>query len=172
MELAVDAPDELLLSKGDTQALIRRYYGPVLGLARRLLGDAEARDAAQETFLRAIARIRDYDPSRPFRVWLFAIAANHVRDLLRRKRAAPLDADVEDALSDLSLPEDPALLAEDRGALLAAGDALSPDLRIVVLLHFQHDLPPREVAQVLGIAPNAARIRLYRALRALRKELS
>jgi RNA polymerase sigma-70 factor, ECF subfamily len=165
MEMAVEAPDDLR----DPLALIRRYYGPVLGLARRLLGSAEARDVAQETFARAFARIRDYDPSQPFRVWLFAIAANHVRDLLRRKRAAPLDPDVEDEIPDLSLPP---LNAEDRGALLAAVDALSPDLRVVVLLHFQQDLPPRDVAQVLGITPNAARIRLYRALRFLRKELS
>ena len=168
MEMAVDTPDDLR----DPQALIRRYYGPVLSLVRRLVGDADARDAAQETFARAIARLRDYDPSRPFRVWLFAIAANHVRDLLRRKRAAPLDADVEAEIPDLTLPEDPALLAEDRRALLAAVDRLPPDLRVVVLLHFQQDLPPRDVAQVLGITPNAARIRLYRALRALRKELS
>jgi RNA polymerase sigma factor (sigma-70 family) len=172
MEMAVDAPDDVLLRSGDTQALVRRYYGPVLGLVRRLVGDADARDAAQETFVRAIAKLRDYDPSRPFRVWLFAIAANHVRDLLRRKRAAPLDADVQSELPDLSLPEDPALLAEDRGALLAAVDRLPPDLRVVVLLHYQHDLPPREVAQVLDITPNAARIRLYRALRILRKELT
>jgi RNA polymerase sigma factor (sigma-70 family) len=169
MEMALEATDEILLRNGDIPALVRRYYGPVLGLVRRLIGDADARDAAQETFARAIAGIGRYDPSRPFRVWLFTIAANHVRDLLRRKRAAPLDPDVEDELPDLSLP---ALDAEDRGTLLAAVDALPPDLRVVVLLHFQHDLPPREVAQVLGISPNAARIRLYRALRTLRKELS
>lgn len=153
----------------DPQALIRRWYGPVLALARRLLGPAEARDVAQETFTRALARLRDYDPARPFRVWLFAIAANHVRDLLRRKRAAPLEPEVEESLADLTLPETP---EEDRAALMGAVDRLPPDLRIVVLLHFQQDLPPRDVADVLGITPNAARIRLYRALQALRKELS
>ena len=166
MEMAVDEDPR------DTPGLIRRYYGPVLSLVRRLVGDADARDAAQETFARAIARLRDYDPSRPFRVWIFAIAANHVRDLLRRKRAAPLDPELEADLPDLSIPEDPALIAEDRAALMGAVDRLPPDLRVVVLLHFQQDLPPREVADVLGITPNAARIRLYRALRALRKELS
>jgi RNA polymerase sigma-70 factor (ECF subfamily) len=173
MGLAVDAPDRQLIREGDLAALVRRYYGPVIGLTRRLLGDpAEARDAAQETFARALARLRTYDPERPFRVWIFAIAANLVRDLLRRRRPGPMGADLEDSLADLSLPELPALRAEDRGRILAAVDRLSPDLRLVVALHFQQDLPPVEIAEILDISPNAARLRLYRALHALRKDLS
>jgi RNA polymerase sigma factor (sigma-70 family) len=168
MEMAVELSDEALIRAGDAPGLVRRYYGPVFGLARRLLGDAgEARDAAQETFARALARLRTYDPARPFRVWIFAIAAHHVRDLLRRRRLAPLPPDVE-----ADPAEEPLVRAEDRARVLEAVDRLHPDLRLVVLLHFQQDLAPREVADVLDITPNAARIRLYRALRALRKELS
>jgi RNA polymerase sigma-70 factor (ECF subfamily) len=173
MELLADAPDELLLEAGDLAALARKYYGPVHGLARRLLGDpADARDAAQETFLRAFARLKDFQPGRSFRNWLFAIAANHVRDLLRRRRQLPLDPATEDSLPELALPDERLLRSESRDRLLAAVDRLPFDLKVVVAFRFQHELSFPEIGEALGISVNAVRIRLFRALVALRKELS
>ena len=171
--MLAEATDLELVRAGDTAALARRHYGPVFGLARRLLGDAvEARDAAQETFARAFAHLRSFDPARSFRGWLFAIAANYVRDLLRKRKPAALDAAIGDELPDLSLPDDRLLRAENRERLAAAIDRLPFDLKIVVTLHFQQELPHAEVALALGPSANAVRIRLYRALAALRKELS
>lgn len=173
MVVIVDATDPELLRDGDTAALARRHYGPVHGLARRLLANpADARDAAQETFARAFAHLRDYDPRRPFRNWLFAILANHVRDLLRRRRQLPLDAAAEESLPDLTLPDAPILRREDRDRILAALDRLPFDWKIVVTLKIQQELSGPEIAETLGISVNAVRIRLYRALAALRKELS
>ena len=171
--MLAEATDLELLRTGDTAALVRRHYGPVFGLARRLLGSpAEARDAAQETFARAIAHLRDFDRGGSFRGWLFAIAANHVRDLLRKRRPAPLDPAVEEEIPDLSLPDDRLLGAENRERLTGAVDRLPFDLKIVVTLHFQQELAYSEIAQALGLTVNAIRIRLYRALHALRKELA
>ncbi|HVE39875.1 MAG TPA: sigma-70 family RNA polymerase sigma factor [Planctomycetota bacterium] len=173
MELLVDVTDEDLLRAGDAAGLVRRYYGPVYGLARRLLGNgADARDAAQETFVRAIAHLADFDRRASFRTWLFAIAANHVRDLLRRKKQLPLDPATEESLPALTLPETPLFRREDRDRILAAVDRLPFDLKIVVTLQFQQDLAYREIAETLGISVNAVRIRLFRALSLLRKELS
>jgi RNA polymerase sigma factor (sigma-70 family) len=172
MVVIVDAADADLLRTGDTAALARRHYGPVFGLARRLLGsDPDARDATQETFARAFAHLRDYDSRRSFRNWLFAILANHVRDLLRRRRQLPLDA-ADETLPDLALPDAPILRREDRDRMLAAVDRLPFEWKIVVTLKVQQDLSGPEIADALGISVNAVRIRLYRALAALRKELS
>ena len=173
MVVIVDAPDVELLRAGDTAALARRHYGPVYGLARRLLGrEADARDAVQETFARALAHLREFDPRRSFRNWLFAILANHARDLLRRRRQLSLDAAAEEALPDLSLPETPILRREDRDRILAALDRLPFDGKIVVTLKIQQGLSGPEIAETLGISVNAVRIRLYRAISALRKELT
>lgn len=173
MELVADLGDEELLRAGDAAALFRRHYGPVYTLVRRLLGsDADARDAAQETFARAFAHLAAFDPRRSFRGWIFAIAANHVRDLLRRRKQLPLDAALEESLPDLSLPESPVLWREDRDRILAAVDRLPFDWKIVIVLGFQQDLTPSETAEALGITVNAVRIRTFRALAALRKELS
>ena len=172
MTLMVDASDEELLDAGDTPGLVRRHYGPVYGLARRLLGsELDARDAAQETFARAIAHLKEFDRRRSFRTWIFAIVSNHIRDLLRRRRQVPLDG-AEESLPDLSLPESPVIRREDRDRVLAAVDRLPFEWKIVVTLKVQQDLSPLEIADTLGISVNAVRIRLYRALAALRKELS
>src|SRR5258705_5739959 len=102
MEMLADATDADLVRSGDIASLVRRHYGPVFGLARRLLGgEADARDAAQETFARAIGNLRSYDARRSFRTWIFSIAANYIRDLLRRRRQLSLDAAGEDELPDL-----------------------------------------------------------------------
>ena len=173
MELLVELTDEDLLRAGDTAGLVRRHYGPVYGLARRLLGNAgDARDVAQETFARAIGHLGEFDRRASFRTWIFAIAANHVRDLLRRRKQLPLEAAVEESVPDLTLPEEPALRREDRERILAALDRLPFDLKIVVTLQFQQGLSSPEIAETLGISVNAVRIRLYRALGALRKDLA
>jgi RNA polymerase sigma-70 factor (ECF subfamily) len=173
MELLMEATDEDLLRTGDVAGLVRRYYGPVYGLARRLLGNpSDARDAAQETFTRAIGHLGGFDRRSSFRTWLFAITANHIRDLLRRKKQLRLDPSTEDSLPVLTLPEHPLFLREDRDRVLGALDRLPFDLKIVVTLQFQQDLSYREIAETLGISVNAVRIRIYRALAALRKELS
>ena len=173
MEMAVDASDPDLIRSGDTPSLVRRHYGPVYGLVRRFLrNEADARDAAQETFARAISHLQDFDPRKSFRAWLFAIAANHVRDLLRRRRQLPLDSETEERLPDLTLPDESLLHREDRDRILAAVDRLPFDLKLVVTLHYQKELSSPEIADVLGVSVNTIRLRLFRALGILRKELS
>lgn len=152
--------------------LVREHYPAVLGLARRMLGnDAEASDAAQETFARAFQHIAEFDRSRRFVAWILTIAANHIRDLLRRRRGVALDAETEGSIPDLTPPDARLLREENRAALHAAVDRLAPDLRIVVHLAFREELTYAEIASALGVTVNAVRIRLYRALGILRKEL-
>jgi RNA polymerase sigma-70 factor (ECF subfamily) len=67
--------------------LVERHKTAVYGLAYRLLGSAdEARDAAQETFVRAWMAMKDFDEGQPFGAWALRIARNHCIDLLRRRR--------------------------------------------------------------------------------------
>src|SRR5882724_5738420 len=67
--------------------LVEKHKQSVHGLCFRMLGGGEeARDAAQESFVRAYSGIRDFDPRQPFAAWLLRIARNHSIDLLRRRR--------------------------------------------------------------------------------------
>src|SRR5207248_11236977 len=67
--------------------LVEKHKQAVYGLCFRLVGGGEeARDAAQEAFVRAYTGIRDFDPRQPFAAWVLRIARNHCIDLLRRRR--------------------------------------------------------------------------------------
>src|SRR2546425_571456 len=67
--------------------LVEKHKQSVHGLCFRMLGAGEeARDAAQEAFVRAYIGIGDFDPRQPFAAWVLRIARNHCIDLLRRRR--------------------------------------------------------------------------------------
>src|SRR5262245_61518233 len=78
-----------LTLRGDRAAfeqIIIRYEGRVMTLAVRLLGGRDdAADVAQEVFLRAFKYLHRVDPGKPLEPWLFRIAVNVCRDLLRRR---------------------------------------------------------------------------------------
>src|ERR671934_237415 len=89
-ELPVEASLARAAARGDRSAfarLVEMHKRVVYGLCLRLLQDAEeARDAAQETFVRAWSAIGTYDPTQPFAPWLLRIARNHCIDLVRALR--------------------------------------------------------------------------------------
>src|SRR5829696_4912942 len=100
-----------LTLRGDQAAfeqIIIRYESRVMTLAVRLLGNRDdAPDAAQEVFLRAFKYLHRVDTRRPLEPWLFRIAVNVCRDLLRRR--AQRQTTFVDA--DPAEPIDPAIRA-------------------------------------------------------------
>ena len=139
-------PDALLAraaARGDRKAfasLVDLHRRSVYGLAFRLLREPEeARDAAQETFVRAWGAIGTYDAAQPFAPWILRIARNHALDQLRRRvpagRQVALDAEPEDGAPVTELAGDgpgaDALLesAQTRAALEAAVAALPVNYR-------------------------------------------
>jgi RNA polymerase sigma-70 factor (ECF subfamily) len=162
--------DADLVRARDHDGLVARHYDGVYAVALHMLGDpGEARDAAQETFARALAGLDTYDPSRPFAAWLLSIAANLIRDRYRRRRPDLLRPE-DDA--PVVLPPDARLIREeDRGRVLSALARLPFDLRIVVAMAFTEDRPYAEIAAALGVSVNAVRVRLFRALSRLRESL-
>src|SRR6476646_7602641 len=91
--IAMDDSDEALMARvarGDERAfqlLSRRHLPAMLGLARRILGNAaESEDVAQEAFLRVWTHAPRWQPLAQFRTWLTRIVVNLCLD---RKRRAP-----------------------------------------------------------------------------------
>jgi RNA polymerase sigma-70 factor (ECF subfamily) len=149
--------------------LVTPYRGPVLALAYRLTRDREvAREVAQEAFLKAFRSLGRFDVSRPFRNWLFQIAANEARDRLRerlRERAALRDAaDRAPAAADPEAGHD---RRELRAGLVRLLEALSPREREVVVLRDLEELDIRETSRVLGCSAIAVRVHLSKARRKL-----
>jgi RNA polymerase sigma-70 factor (ECF subfamily) len=182
--LTADAALALSASRGDRQAfgrLVDLHKRAVYGLCLRLLHDAEeARDAAQEAFVRAYAALATYDPGQPFVPWILRIARNHCLDLVRRRvpdsRRVELDADPEGGPIDLADPAaltpDVALERREAAATLAkAVDALPPVQREVVhLFHVEH-LSYKEIAATLDVPIGTVMTWLHRARARLRLAL-
>lgn len=157
--------------RGDRHAfgrLVQAYQIPVYNLAYRMLGNAtDAEDAAQETFLKAFARLNTYQPDLKFSNWILSIASHHCIDRLRRRRFTWLsvedDPAVEWLASDEELPEAAALRAEQARELQVLLDHLEPDYRTPVVLRYWYDLSYKEIADVMNISESALKSRLHRA---------
>jgi len=158
---------------GDLEAfetLFRQYQSAVFRWIMRIVRNtATAEDLTVEAFWRVYrARARFDAVSGNFGGWLRRIATNVAIDHLRRTR------------TEVPLPEDlpgiatsrPGEQAEMRRQIQCALSKLSPRLRGAVLLALVEEEPYGEIAQALGISVNAVKVRVFRGVRILRKELS
>jgi RNA polymerase sigma factor (sigma-70 family) len=145
-------------------ALLDRHERPVRTVSRRMLGENEAEDVAQEAFLQAylgLDRLRD--PAR-FGSWLCAIAVNLAKMRLRARRPV------------VSLGEFPTtdggLDATELSELVATAlDVLPEREREAVFLYYVEGLSSQEVAALIGERPGTVRVRLHRARGRLRARL-
>jgi len=163
---------------GDDDAfgeLVRHFEADVQRLCRRLLGSAaEAEDAAQDCFLRAHGALGRYDPARPFRPWLLAIAARRSIDLLRRRqREARIfelgEREGESPSPAAATPLDHGLSAERRARLLRAVEALPDRYRAPLVLRYYADLDFAEIAEILAVSRNQVATLLFRGRQRLRE---
>jgi RNA polymerase sigma-70 factor (ECF subfamily) len=172
-------PDAELVARaraGDAGALrdlVERYYDACWRYAYRMLGDrADAEDAAQETFLRAMASLGAYQERAQFRQWLFTILVNQCRNALvaRARRKSRF-------VSSDELPEhdqrrgitDPPVLADDELARAVA--QLEPEQREALLLRFGEGMDYAEMATATGASQSALKMRVKRACDRLRRLL-
>ncbi len=156
---------------GNKQAfskLVEAYQRPVFNLAYRMLGNPdEAEDAAQETFLRAYARLRQYDSSHKFSTWMLSIANHHCIDRLRKRRTTYVSIDDNPVLENLEeespQPENSLLGQEQTVELQTLLNQLEPDYRTPLILRYWEDYSYEEIAAAMGLTVSAVKSRLFRA---------
>jgi RNA polymerase sigma-70 factor (ECF subfamily) len=158
--------------------LMGAYQTAVYNLCYRMLGEArEAEDATQEAFLRAFTQLHRYDPTRPFKTWLFSIACHHCIDRLRKRRLTWVDIDDEPLSSHPALreprpgPEESVIKGEQSAAIQALLASLSPKDRGAIVMRYWFDLSYEEIARVTGTSASAVKSRLHRARTALGKTM-
>ena len=169
---------------GDEDAierLYRHYETGVFRVALSIVDDpVEAGEITQETFISAIKALRNYKEKQSFKAWLYTIAVNCSRSHLRRRRAREK---LQKALMHIfrveferqHLPEESFIQNEKEAALWNSLNQLEPNLRIVVVLRYYHELPVREISEILSIPEGTIHSRLHTArgrLRAALEELN
>lgn len=157
-------------------ALVRQVQRPVYGLCLRLLrNDAEASEIAQETFLRAFQNLERFDESRPFDLWVMAIARNLCLDLLRRRsKVRTEDLEPHAPTLDSGAPNllDQAIDREEKKSLEDALATLGDADREVLALYYVQKRTTKEIAQILDVAPGTIMARLFRAREKLRQKMT
>lgn len=181
--------DEALLAayreKGDRalfNQLMSRYQREIYSYLRRYIGSAEmAEDAFQGTFLQVHLKCQQFDSSRRFRPWLYAIATNQAIDVQRRNKRhrmvsldrTPNDSDARNSSWAEKLvggTTDPLLAASKQESGDWMKDSIAslgqPMQQVIQLVYYQ-GLKYREAADVLGIPVGTVKSRLHAAVQRL-----
>lgn len=146
-------------------ALLQPLLEPALRLSYAMLGNRpDAEDATQEAVTRAWRKLGQLRPGAPVRPWFLAIVANQCRSLRRSpwfRITRVAEVFREDPWQDPTVSLD----------LQRALAKLSSTDRQALFMRYYLDLPVEEVAQALGVTPNAAKVRIHRACARLKPGL-
>lgn len=168
----------------DAERLIEAHAERAYSIALRMTGNAaDAGDVVQEAFLRVMRYMKTYDRSYPFEAWLSQIIRNVYLNSLRveaRRRSVPLssapgddeDFSLEARLADPAPgPEQDADRRDAHDEVHSALGALSPALRMGVILVDLEGMERGDAAQALGVSLSALDVRLHRARARLRETI-
>jgi RNA polymerase sigma-70 factor (ECF subfamily) len=161
------------------QQLVGRYERELFHFLVRFLSDrAAAEDIFQETFLQIHQSAPTFDVERRFRPWLFTIAANKARDLIRsnsRRPTNPLQASVNSGDDDSAefidlmkssdeMPDAPLIQKELRQKVQATVTGMPEHLREILLLSYFHQFPYKQISDILDIPLGTVKSRLHSAV--------
>lgn len=161
--------------------LVMRWERPIYALAYRVIGrEEDARDVAQETFLRAYRALGGFKGQAKFSSWLYRITLNLCRDWIRRERRTPVSQAPDGVdLVELAGESEPSESIEalvsrrELGRAVARAMALLPEeQRTAIILKEYHGLTFQEIADLLECPLSTVKTRLYQGLTVLRKQLN
>ncbi|HET7910917.1 MAG TPA: RNA polymerase sigma factor [Pseudolabrys sp.] len=173
----MDDSDEALMARvarGDERAfqlLARRHVPAMLGIARRILGNAaEAEDVAQEALMRVWTHAPRWQPLALFRTWLTRVVVNLCLD--RKRRAPWVELEAAGDIVDPSPGATEKVETEERERMVAAAiDRLPARQRSAIMLTYGEGMSNAEVAEILETSVSAVETLLVRGKQNLRRAL-
>lgn len=159
------------------ERLVREYEAGVFRLALSILGDpAEANEVMQETFLSALRALPSYQEKNSLKAWLYAIALNHSRSRLRKRKVierlrSTLTAIFRMEIEKQNSPEETVIQNEKETAIWRSLNQLDDRHRIVVILRYFHELQVSEISEILSVNEGTIHSRLHTARERLRCSL-
>ena len=166
MALANAAPT--LAETSDFTALVREHQAMVFSLAYHFLGErAAAEELAQDVFMQLFRHLGRLQSREHVVFWLRRVTANRCIDEARRQQRHPeIKLEEMPAPAAPLQPSDP--FVSDRLRRLVA--ALPEKSRMFVLLRYQEDLDPADIAKLMNVPVNTVKSQLQRALTMLRQK--
>jgi len=168
-------------SKQDFSTIYDEYYPKIVRYITRLIGELEAEDAAQETFVKIDRSLDNFRGESSLSTWIYRIATNTAMDHLRRpssKRSVrpteekDIRGDEDAGPIDNTPLLDTQLIRKDMNdCIRGVVDGLPDDYSTVLVLSELEGLTNSEIAEVIGISLDTVKIRLHRARTKLRKAL-
>ena len=170
---------------GDQEAfanLMDAYEKPVYNLCLRMCGNQEdAKDLAQEAFLKAWRGLAFYHAESAFSTWLYRLTTNVCIDFLRRRKRRPtvsltVEQEGEEAAElevadEQPQPEEQVLHKEVRSEIAGAMEHLEEDFRMILTLRVIDELSYEEIAEIMDLKIGTVKSRLARARIKLKKIL-
>ena len=150
--------------------LYERHHVALFNFLRRYVGnDHVAEDLLQETFLRVFRGMDQFHPEKRLTDWIYTIALNAARDLLRRRRPSATEPEPAAAAAG---PAEETERREEHQRLSKMILDLPDEERAVFLLSRVEGRPLQEVADVMGFSLRTAKNRLADAVDHLSRRMS
>ena len=169
-----------IVLNGDKQAfaqLVDRYQNYVFTLALRMVKSREdAEEVSQDIFVKAYRSLADFRGASKFSTWLYTIVNTSCITFLRKKKLEvhSLDNDNVFEVADSQDSGFRANLVEQKSKVAMVNNAigmLGPDDAQIITLFYKGEQTLEEIAQVLGIEVNTAKVRLHRARARLKEKM-
>jgi RNA polymerase sigma-70 factor (ECF subfamily) len=166
--------------KGDQQAysvLVNRYQNYVFTLTLRFTRSREdAEEIAQDVFVKAYRALADFKGNSKFSTWLYTIVNNTCITFLRKKKLDTYSLDHEKVFEAAAGRDSgmTANLVEQKSKQVMVNKAiamLGPDDAEVITLFYKAEQSLEEIAGILGIETNTAKVRLHRARTRLKEKM-
>lgn len=172
-----------LCKKQDQDALrvlFRKHERPIYNLLYRMLSSNEdAEEALAEVFVKVWRGAAKFKGDSKFTTWLFRIASNTARDILRSRKTRPAvsiedvliyETDVEWSTGSKAVnPATSVINREDIAQIMQAMKDLSEEDRLLISLYHIQECDYEEISQITGITPANLKVKLFRARQRLKK---
>ncbi|GJM59887.1 sigma-70 family RNA polymerase sigma factor [Persicobacter diffluens] len=142
---------------------------------RILLNQADAEEAAQDSFLKAFEALDQFRGEAKFSTWLYRIAYNMALGKNRQNSRRSVWEWVTDQLPDRQQGPDAAEIMEQedrKEQVHAAINQLPEEERVIISLYYLEEMSTKEIAEVVNIKPNLVKVRLHRSRKKLEEKLS
>jgi RNA polymerase sigma-70 factor (ECF subfamily) len=158
------------------EALVRLYEARIYGHVLRLVKNTEdARDILQETMVKALTQLDQFNPAHSFAGWLYRIATNKALDFLRRRRIEfrtftyEEDMPIE-TVANGSVPGDEAIAEKLNWEMVeTCMEKLDSRYKAVLFLRYKDGLAYREIAEALDIPMGTVKVLLHRGRNELKR---